>query len=117
IRTQESLSVCHLQFADDTLLLGVNFHKSMLVGVNISDSWLYEVASALRCRVGKVSFLYLGLSIGGNPTRLGIWAFLLVIEGVCGTRFWRLGTGRRVGVCVREGGGGHLCVEGDCENS
>jgi hypothetical protein len=46
--------------------LRVNFHKSMLVGVNISDSWLNEVASALRCRVGKVLFLYLGLPIGGD---------------------------------------------------
>ncbi|XP_024636429.1 uncharacterized protein [Medicago truncatula] len=63
--------VTHLQFVDDTLLLGVkswanvrsmravlllfealsglkvNFHKSMLVGVNISDSWLNEAASVL----------------------------------------------------------------------
>ncbi|CAJ2668645.1 unnamed protein product [Trifolium pratense] len=63
ISAQGSISVSHLQFADDTLLLGVkswanvralravlvlfetmsglkvNFNKSMLVGVNISDSW------------------------------------------------------------------------------
>jgi hypothetical protein len=45
--------------------LKVNFYKSMLVGVNISDSWLNEVASALRCNVGKVHFLYMGLLIGG----------------------------------------------------
>jgi hypothetical protein len=60
---QEAVTVSHLQFADDTLLLGtkswanvralravlllfelmpglkVNFNKSMLVGVNISDYW------------------------------------------------------------------------------
>jgi hypothetical protein len=53
--------------------LKVNFHKSMLVGVNFSESWLHEAASALRCRVGKVPFLYLGLSIGGDPRRLGFW--------------------------------------------
>jgi hypothetical protein len=87
--------VSHLQFADDTLHLAakswdnvralrgvlvlfelmsglkVNFHKSMLVGVNITDSWLHEAATALRCRVGKVSFLYLGLPIGGDSRRLG----------------------------------------------
>ncbi|GAU46775.1 hypothetical protein TSUD_402860 [Trifolium subterraneum] len=97
IGTENLLSISHLQFADDTLLLGVkswanvralravlvlfelmsglkvNFHKSMLVGVNISDSWLSEAASVLRCRVGKVPFLYLGLPIGGDPSRLGIW--------------------------------------------
>ncbi|CAJ2666451.1 unnamed protein product [Trifolium pratense] len=63
------MSVSHLQFADDTLLMGtkswanvramravlvlfenmsglrVNFHKSLLVGVNIPASWLGEAAS------------------------------------------------------------------------
>ncbi|MCI21798.1 cysteine-rich receptor-like protein kinase, partial [Trifolium medium] len=98
---QDSVSVSHLQFADDTLLLGaknwaniralravlvlfesmsglkVNFNKSMLVGVNISDSWLHEAASALCCKVGNVSFLYLGLPIGGDPRRLGFWELVL----------------------------------------
>ncbi|PNX86587.1 cysteine-rich receptor-like protein kinase, partial [Trifolium pratense] len=87
----DPVSVSHLQFADDTLLLGtkswaivralravlvlfetmsglkVNFNKSLLVGVNIPDSWLGEAASALCCRVGKIPFLYLGLLIGGDP--------------------------------------------------
>jgi len=89
--------VSHLQFADDTLLIGnkswgnvramrarlvlfeamsglkVNFHKSSLVGVNINVSWLSEAASVLGCKVGKVSFLYLGLPIGGDPHRLLFW--------------------------------------------
>ncbi|GAU29920.1 hypothetical protein TSUD_148290 [Trifolium subterraneum] len=91
------VSVSHLQFADDTLLMGtkscanvrdlravlvlfermsglkVNFHKSMLVGVNITDSWLGEAASVLSCRVGKIPFLYSGLPIGGDPRRLSFW--------------------------------------------
>ncbi|GAU51172.1 hypothetical protein TSUD_412070 [Trifolium subterraneum] len=86
--------VSHLQFADDTLLLGikswanvralrtvlvlfekvsglkVNFHKSMLVGVNIGDSWLTEAASVIGCKVGKVPFVYLGLPVGGDLCRL-----------------------------------------------
>ncbi|KEH41231.1 hypothetical protein MTR_1g046940 [Medicago truncatula] len=89
--------VSHLQFADDTLLLGtknwanvralraalfifkvmsrlkVNFHKSSLVGVNIASSWLSEAASVLNCKVGKVPFLYLGFPIGGNSRRLSFW--------------------------------------------
>jgi len=89
--------VSHLQFADDTLLLGtkswenfralraalvileamsglkVNFHKSILVGVNIAPSWLNGAASALSCKVGKVPFMYLGMSIGGNHRRLSFW--------------------------------------------
>jgi len=53
--------------------LKVNFHKSILVGVNIAPSWLNEAASVLRCKVGKVPFMYLGMSIGGNPRRLSFW--------------------------------------------
>ncbi|GAU24432.1 hypothetical protein TSUD_364160 [Trifolium subterraneum] len=90
----DPISVLHLQFADDTLLVGfrcwanvcaltvvlvmfetmsglkVNFNKSMLVGVNIPGSWLGEAASILRCKVGKIPFLYLGLPIGSDPRRL-----------------------------------------------
>jgi mannosylglycoprotein endo-beta-mannosidase len=57
--------------------LKVNFHKIMLVRVNITDSWLHEAASALRCRVGKVPFLYLGLPIGGDSRRLDFWEPIL----------------------------------------
>jgi len=89
--------VSHLQFADDTLILGekswanvralravlnlfaemsglkVIFHKSLLVGINIGDSWLSEKSSILNCKVGKILFMYLGLSIGGDPRRLAFW--------------------------------------------
>jgi len=85
------VSITHLQFADDTLLIGerswanirslkallllfeatsglkVNCHKSMLVGVNIHDSSLVEEASVLNCKLGRAPFLYLGLPIGGDP--------------------------------------------------
>ncbi|PNY02898.1 ribonuclease H [Trifolium pratense] len=91
------VSVSHIQFADDKLLIGtkswvnahallvvlvlfetmsglkVNFNKNMLVGVNILATWLGEAASALCCRVGKISFIYLGLHIGGDPRRLSFW--------------------------------------------
>jgi len=87
----------HLQFADDTLILGekswlnvrsmnavlllfeeisglkVNFHKSMLNGVNVNDSWLAEAALVLNCRRGSIPFVYLGLLIGGDSTKLSFW--------------------------------------------
>jgi len=92
-----SVVVSHLQFADDMLLLGekswanvralravlnlfadmfglkVNFHKTLLVGINIGDSWLTEATSILNCKVDKIPFMYLGLSIGGDPQRLDFW--------------------------------------------
>jgi hypothetical protein len=96
-----TLSLSHLQFADDTLIIGqkswlnvrsiravmlileqlsrlkVNFQKSMLTGVNVSDSWLSEAARVLHCRLGALQyrvgafpFVYLGLPIGGDPQKL-----------------------------------------------
>ena len=99
--TSNSVVVSHLQFADDTLLLGekswanvralravltlfadmstlkVNFHKSLLVDINIGESWLVEVASILNCIVCKILFLYLGLSIGGDPRKLVFWELVI----------------------------------------
>jgi mannosylglycoprotein endo-beta-mannosidase len=89
--------VSHFQFADYTLLMGVkswanirplravlalfaavsdlkmNFHKSMLVRVNVPETWLTEAASVLGCSVGRILFLYLGLPIGGDPRHLSFW--------------------------------------------
>ncbi|XP_039685099.1 uncharacterized protein [Medicago truncatula] len=87
----------HLQFAYDTLLIGekswlnvrsmravlllfeevsglkVNFHKSMLTGVNVTDSWLSEAAMVMNCRKGSIPFIYLGLPIGGDSWKLSFW--------------------------------------------
>jgi len=97
VGTVNQVVVSHLQFVDDTLLLGnkswanvralratlvifesmsglkVNFNKSLLVGINISDSWLNEAATVLSCKVGKIPFMYLGLPIDCNPRRLMFW--------------------------------------------
>ena len=97
VGTANNVMVSHIQFAVDTLLLGnknwanvralraaliifeslsglkVNFHKSLLIGVNISDSWMSKAATVLSCKVGKIPFMYLGLPIGGNPRRLSFW--------------------------------------------
>lgn len=86
--------ISHLEYSDDTIILGdmnwsnvrsikdnlllfelasnlkVNFHKSVLVGVNASNSWLEETTNLLNYKVGKVPFKYLGLSIGYNTRRL-----------------------------------------------
>ena len=87
IGTHTPTVLSHLQFADDTLLLGVkswanvralrailvifenmsdlkvNYHKSMLVGINIVESWLQEATSILSCKIGRIPFKYLGLPI------------------------------------------------------
>lgn len=55
----------------------VNFHKSMLVGLNVPNSLLNEVTLVMNCRSGNEPFMYLGLSIGGDARCLQIWFPLL----------------------------------------
>ena len=94
VGAQREVRLSHLQFANDTLILGekswlnvrtiramllileelsglkVNFNKSMLTGVNISTSWLSEAAAVLNCRTGLIPFVYLGLPISGDSGKL-----------------------------------------------
>jgi len=96
-RVGDVFSVTHLQFVDDTIIIGektwrnvrtmravlllfeevsglkVNIHKSMLTGVNVPDSWLSEAALVMNCRRGTILFVYLGLPIGGDPRKLSFW--------------------------------------------
>lgn len=91
------MEVSHLQFADDTLIIGencskniwsikallqlfesvsglkVNFFKSQLLGVNVEDGWLQQAASFLNCKVRVFPFVYLGLSIGADARRKSTW--------------------------------------------
>lgn len=77
----------HLQFADDTIIfslpdlealgniqktlilfqltsgLQINFHKSEILGVNTSQSWIKEAARRLYSRVGNFPIKYPGLPI------------------------------------------------------
>jgi hypothetical protein len=91
------MQISQLQFADDTLIIGekslanirsmsvvlilfeevlglkVNFHKSKLTAVNVSDLWLYEATRIMNCIMGTIPFVYLGLPIGGDDRRLSFW--------------------------------------------
>lgn len=92
---EEAVSITHLQFSDDTLVLGenswanirvlqenliifvvissskVSFNRIMLIVVNVSESWSVEALEVLNCKIIKPhSFLYLGIPIGGDPSRL-----------------------------------------------
>ncbi|MCH79399.1 cysteine-rich receptor-like protein kinase [Trifolium medium] len=67
------VSVSHLQFADDTLLLGFKSWANVRALRAVLVLFESMSASALCCKVGKIPFLYLGLSIGGDPRRLGFW--------------------------------------------
>lgn len=53
--------------------LKVNIIKSLLVGIDINQSWFEEVASVLNCKVGTLPFKYFGLPIGGDPRIEAMW--------------------------------------------
>ena len=71
----------------------VNFYKSELVGVNVSDFWLSEASKVMNCRVGRLPFVYLGLPIGSDArwlkdslmhrtkSRLSSWKFMNLLLG------------------------------------
>ncbi|GJW39932.1 reverse transcriptase domain, reverse transcriptase zinc-binding domain protein [Tanacetum coccineum] len=89
--------VSHIQYADDTIFFGewnkqnakvllyilkcfeevsglrVNYNKSKLYGVGVSDLELRDMARWMRCSVGDFPFTYLGLLIGDNMRRVGAW--------------------------------------------
>jgi len=87
----------HLQYANDTLIirekkwtniqiikaslllfkiisnLKVNFHKCLLVKLNVPERRLEEAASILNCKLGSTPFKYLGVPIGANMRRKETW--------------------------------------------
>jgi hypothetical protein len=57
--------------------LKINFWKSCLLGVNVSEEFLEMGCSFLNCKRGVVPFKYLGLPVGANPKRIATWEPLL----------------------------------------
>ncbi|GJZ00626.1 cysteine-rich receptor-like protein kinase [Tanacetum coccineum] len=94
VRLDESFSINHSQFADDTILflypstgeinkvrvvldmfsqmsgLKVSLSKSALYGINIHQTQLQQYAQLMGCSVGNFPFEYLGVPIGINPRRI-----------------------------------------------
>jgi len=93
--------ISHLQYADDTLCIGeatvdnlwtskailrgfemvselkVNFHKSCVMGVNVSLEFLEMASNFLNCNVGSLPFTYLGFSVGANAHCMATWEPML----------------------------------------
>ncbi|XP_058741092.1 uncharacterized protein LOC131613439 [Vicia villosa] len=57
--------------------LGINFHKSKLIGVNVSPYFLEVVAFYLSCKNEESNFTFLRISIGFNPRKESSWFPLL----------------------------------------
>ncbi|GJT51014.1 putative RNA-directed DNA polymerase [Tanacetum coccineum] len=94
---EDKINISHLQFADDALILGdwsmanaknlsriltcfhlasglkVNFNKSKLFGIGVTDNEINIVASSNDCIASYFLCLYLGLPIGARMSRCINW--------------------------------------------
>ena len=94
---RDKIKVSHLQFADDTLFfiredennirtlfsalkifstvsgLNINFGKNTLLGINMEEKEVTYLANSVQCSVGSWPIKYLGLPLGGNPTKKTFW--------------------------------------------
>ena len=70
------LKVMLNSFAESTRL-HVNYHKSNLYPINVMDQKMEILANTFHCKIGSMSFTYLGLPLGLKKPNLG--AFLPLI--------------------------------------
>jgi len=94
---KKEVEVKFLQFADDTIFfcqpkyecmvaikailrsfdivsgLKVNFHKSQVGAVGVSEMDLNIFSNCLKCGRMDLPFKYLGIRIGGNPRKIKFW--------------------------------------------
>ena len=72
---------CLLRSFSDSTGLHVNFQKSFLVPINVSESRTIHLANTFGCAVGSMPFTYLGLPLGTTkPTLQEFSPMLTTIE-------------------------------------
>nr|GEY76180.1 hypothetical protein [Tanacetum cinerariifolium] len=57
--------------------LKINFYKSNVFGVGVSNSEVISMAACTGCEAGSFPFSYLGLPIGSNMSRIANWQILI----------------------------------------
>ncbi|GMJ03629.1 hypothetical protein HRI_004032100 [Hibiscus trionum] len=89
--------ITHLQFADDTILfvrpeeehlrnvkriprcfevssrLSINFKRTCLIGINVEDECLNQLAKLCGFKKGKLPFNYLGIPLGVDSRKVTTW--------------------------------------------
>jgi hypothetical protein len=64
----------------ESIGLHVNYHKSNIYPINVSDQKLAILANTFHCKVGTMPFTYLGLPLGPKNPNLGV--LLLLIQKI-----------------------------------
>lgn len=57
--------------------LSVNFHKSMIIGLNVRQHFLKATSNLLSCALSHFLFSFLGISIDCNPRIRYSWELVL----------------------------------------
>jgi hypothetical protein len=57
--------------------LKVNFWKSKIMGINVSQEFMCLASTFLNCRMGSIPFNYIGLPVGANSRRVATWEPLI----------------------------------------
>lgn len=66
--------MCILKGFEEVSGLKINFHKSNVYGVGVSNGEVEVMASLMKCKAGKLPFLYLGLPISASLRKKEDWA-------------------------------------------
>ncbi|KAA3476450.1 reverse transcriptase [Gossypium australe] len=53
--------------------LSINFKKSCIVGFDVNEEFLYHMVAICKCKIGVLSFSYLGIPLGTDPRRVATW--------------------------------------------
>nr|GEX20199.1 putative ribonuclease H protein At1g65750 family [Tanacetum cinerariifolium] len=67
------VTVSHLQCLKEVSRLRVNYVKSKLYGLGVSEEELGSMANWIGCDIGEFPFTYSGLPIGENINRVSAW--------------------------------------------
>ena len=57
--------------------LKINFGKSTLLGIKLKAEEVAYLVDLLQCSVGAWPIKYLGLQLGGNPTKKKFWELVI----------------------------------------
>ncbi|CAL0325442.1 unnamed protein product [Lupinus luteus] len=98
---RDEVVISHLQYADDTLLIGensvdnitalksilkcfemtsglrINCHKSSFIGIKPRRGFVQMAVTKLLCSVGSIPFKFLGIHVGANPRRISTWSSIV----------------------------------------
>ncbi|CAK8576263.1 unnamed protein product [Lathyrus sativus] len=57
--------------------LGVNYHKSRSININVSNYFLLAISNFLVCKLQDPNFNFLRIPTGSNMRRINLWSYII----------------------------------------